>query len=181
MFIAHFTERPYQDPASGYFGATGKSIKDLTLSNEIYDPELGANLYNRYLDERLYAERDGLRRADAQRASQHALLHGRRDEHRGGYSRADDQARQDCPAGQHHPHLGRPTLACGAARHHRHDFARQAGLRLGARHRTRERGAQRAAAVQLGTLPGGARLHREGVDDLPVHSAGKASTTTTAM
>ncbi|MYC07414.1 MAG: LLM class flavin-dependent oxidoreductase [Chloroflexi bacterium] len=59
MFIAHFTERPYQDPASGYFGATGKSIKDLTLSNEIYDPEIGANLYNRYLDERLYAEEMG--------------------------------------------------------------------------------------------------------------------------
>ncbi len=59
MFIAHFTERPYQDPASGYFGATGKSIKDLTLSNEIYDPVLGANLYNRYLDERLYAEEMG--------------------------------------------------------------------------------------------------------------------------
>ena len=59
MFIAHFTERPYQDPASGYFGATGKSIKDLTLSNEIYDPELGAELYNRYLDERLYAEEMG--------------------------------------------------------------------------------------------------------------------------
>ena len=59
MFIAHFTERPYQDPASGYFGATGKSIKDLTLSNEIYDPVLGADLYNRYLDERLYAEEMG--------------------------------------------------------------------------------------------------------------------------
>ena len=59
MFIAHFTERPYQDPASGYFGATGKSIKDLTLSNEIYDAELGADLYNRYLDERLYAEEMG--------------------------------------------------------------------------------------------------------------------------
>ena len=59
MFIAHFTERPYQDPASGYFGATGKSIKDLTLSNEIYDPVLGAELYNRYLDERLYAEEMG--------------------------------------------------------------------------------------------------------------------------
>ena len=33
MFIGHFTERPYQDPKSGYFGATGLSIKDLTLSN----------------------------------------------------------------------------------------------------------------------------------------------------
>ena len=59
MFIGHFTERPYQDPESGYFGATGKSIKDLTLSNEIYDPMLGSDLYNRYLDEKIYAEEMG--------------------------------------------------------------------------------------------------------------------------
>ena len=37
MFIGYFTERPYQDPRSGYFGATGKPIMDLTVSNEIYD------------------------------------------------------------------------------------------------------------------------------------------------
>ena len=49
MLIGHFTERPYQDPDSGYFGATGLPIKDLTLSNEIYDPVVGSNLYNRYL------------------------------------------------------------------------------------------------------------------------------------
>ena len=59
MFIGHFTERPYQDPKSGYFGATGLSIKDLTLSNEVYDPQLGAHLYNRYIDENLYAEEMG--------------------------------------------------------------------------------------------------------------------------
>ena len=59
MFIGHFTERPYQDPKSGFFGATGASIKDLTLSNEIYDPRLGAHLYNRYIDENLYAEEMG--------------------------------------------------------------------------------------------------------------------------
>ena len=56
MLIGHFTERPYQDPDSGYFGATGLPIKDLTLSNEIYDPVVGSNLYNRYLDEKIYAE-----------------------------------------------------------------------------------------------------------------------------
>ena len=59
MFIGHFTERPYQDPDSGYFGATGLPIKDLTLSNEIYDPQLGAQLYNRYIDENVYAEEMG--------------------------------------------------------------------------------------------------------------------------
>ena len=59
MFIGHFTERPYQDPQSGYFGATGLPIKDLTLSNDIYDPQVGADLYNRYLDEKLCAEEMG--------------------------------------------------------------------------------------------------------------------------
>ena len=59
MFIGHFTERPYQDPKSGFFGATGLPIKDLSLSNSNFDPILGADLYNRYLDERVYAEEMG--------------------------------------------------------------------------------------------------------------------------
>ncbi len=56
MFIGYFTERPYQDAASGYFGATGKPIMDLNVSNEIYDTKLAHTLYNRYLDEKIYAE-----------------------------------------------------------------------------------------------------------------------------
>ena len=59
MFIGYFTERPYQDPSSGYFGAAGLPIKDLTLSNNVFDPLVGAELYNRYLDEKLYAEEMG--------------------------------------------------------------------------------------------------------------------------
>ena len=59
MFIGYFTERPYQDPKSGYFGATGAPIMDLKVSNEIYDSELAASLYNRYLDEKIYAEEMG--------------------------------------------------------------------------------------------------------------------------
>ena len=59
MFIGHFTERPYQDPNSGYFGATGRNIQDLSISNGEYDPQLGAALYNRYLDERVFAEEMG--------------------------------------------------------------------------------------------------------------------------
>ena len=55
MFIGYFTERPYQDPNSGYFGAAGRDITDLGLSNGAYDPKLGAELYNRYLDEKVYA------------------------------------------------------------------------------------------------------------------------------
>jgi alkanesulfonate monooxygenase SsuD/methylene tetrahydromethanopterin reductase-like flavin-dependent oxidoreductase (luciferase family) len=59
MFIGYFTERPYQDPNSGYFGAAGRDITDLGLSNGAYDPKLGAELYNRYLDEKVYAEEMG--------------------------------------------------------------------------------------------------------------------------
>ena len=59
MFVGYFTERPYQDQQSGYFGATGRDITDLTMSNASYDPKLGAHLYNRYLDEKIYAEEMG--------------------------------------------------------------------------------------------------------------------------
>ena len=59
MFVGYFTERPYQDQSSGYFGATGRSITDLTMSNSSYDPKLGADLYNRYLDEKIFAEEMG--------------------------------------------------------------------------------------------------------------------------
>lgn len=59
MLIGYFTERPYQDPKSGFFGSTGRPIQDLTVSNADYDPELGAHLYNRYLDEKVYAEEMG--------------------------------------------------------------------------------------------------------------------------
>ena len=42
MLIGRFTERPYQDPQSGYFGGTGRTIQDLSISNSDYDP--GARL-----------------------------------------------------------------------------------------------------------------------------------------
>ena len=51
MFIGYFTERPYQDRRSGYFGLAGRDITDLSMSNSSYHPGLGADLYNRYLDE----------------------------------------------------------------------------------------------------------------------------------
>ncbi|MGI8552434.1 MAG: LLM class flavin-dependent oxidoreductase [Dehalococcoidia bacterium] len=59
MFVGYFTERPYQDPESGYFGRTGRPLEDLRMSNASYDPKLGARLYNRYFDEKIYAEAQG--------------------------------------------------------------------------------------------------------------------------
>ena len=59
MLIGRFTERPYQDPSSGYFGGTGRTIQDLSISNSDYDPALGSQLYNRYLDEQVATEEVG--------------------------------------------------------------------------------------------------------------------------
>ena len=59
MFIGYFTERPYQDERTGFFGATGTPIMDLTVSNKSFDPIMAAGLYNRYLDEKIYAEEMG--------------------------------------------------------------------------------------------------------------------------
>ena len=68
MLIGYFTERPYQDPKSGYFGSTGKPIQDLSISNDIYDAQVGAELYNRYLDEKIYVEEVGF---DAMMLNEH--------------------------------------------------------------------------------------------------------------
>ena len=54
MKIGYFTERPYQDPR-----IMGVTLTDLDLSNDIYDAELSANLFDRYIDEKVYAEEVG--------------------------------------------------------------------------------------------------------------------------
>ncbi len=59
MLIGYFTERPYQDPSASWWGRMGRRLTDLDTSNEEFDPRLGADLYNRYLDEKLYAEEMG--------------------------------------------------------------------------------------------------------------------------
>ncbi len=56
MLIGHFTEQPWQDDTTGLMGTQST---DLGISNELYDPKVGAQLYNRYLDEKIYAEEMG--------------------------------------------------------------------------------------------------------------------------
>ncbi|MGD9960814.1 LLM class flavin-dependent oxidoreductase [Nocardioides sp.] len=53
MFIGYFTERPYQRRDRPWYGGM---VQDLQISNSEYDPVLGAQLYNRYLDEKAHAE-----------------------------------------------------------------------------------------------------------------------------
>ncbi len=59
MLIGYFTERPYQDAQTGFFGATGLDLTDLDASNTAYDSHVGSELYHRYLDEKIYAEEMG--------------------------------------------------------------------------------------------------------------------------
>ena len=127
MFIGYFTERPYQDPKSGYFGATGKPIMDLAVSNDIYDPELGAELYNRYLDEKMYAEEMGF---DGLMLNEH--LYGGRYERGGLHSGAHHPQGQDRPAGEHYPPLGRSAMAGGATGDDRPDLPRPSRVGVGA-------------------------------------------------
>ena len=56
MLIGHFTEQPWQDDKTGLMGTQST---DLGISNELYDPVVGRQLYNRYLDEKIYAEEMG--------------------------------------------------------------------------------------------------------------------------
>ena len=56
MLIGHFTEQPWQDDTTGLMGT--QSL-DLSISNGVYDPKVGAQLYNRYLDEKIYADQIG--------------------------------------------------------------------------------------------------------------------------
>lgn len=59
MLVGYFTERPYQDPDASWWGTTGRRLVDLDSTNGDYDPKLGSELYNRYLDEKIYAEEVG--------------------------------------------------------------------------------------------------------------------------
>lgn len=59
MFVGYFSERPYQDFSAVNTGPNGGPIWDLGLSNGVYDPALGRSLYNRYFDEKVFAEQMG--------------------------------------------------------------------------------------------------------------------------
>lgn len=56
MLVGHFTEQPWQDDNTGLMG--NQSL-DLGISNQLYDPMQGAKLYNRYIDEKIFAEEMG--------------------------------------------------------------------------------------------------------------------------
>lgn len=58
MFLGYFNERPYQDRDAEWYKHFG-GLTDLSLSNGVYKPQIGAELYNRYFDEKLVVEQMG--------------------------------------------------------------------------------------------------------------------------
>jgi alkanesulfonate monooxygenase SsuD/methylene tetrahydromethanopterin reductase-like flavin-dependent oxidoreductase (luciferase family) len=56
MQIGHFTEQPYQDDKIGLYGTNNTT---LDISNALYDREIGARLYDRFIEEKAYAEAVG--------------------------------------------------------------------------------------------------------------------------
>jgi alkanesulfonate monooxygenase SsuD/methylene tetrahydromethanopterin reductase-like flavin-dependent oxidoreductase (luciferase family) len=59
LFIGYFTESPYQDQDSDYFGPNARPLDDLNHTNRFFDPRKASDLYHRYLDEKLYVEEVG--------------------------------------------------------------------------------------------------------------------------
>jgi alkanesulfonate monooxygenase SsuD/methylene tetrahydromethanopterin reductase-like flavin-dependent oxidoreductase (luciferase family) len=58
-FIAYFSENPYFDPNAEWFREGAGSVYDLELSNKVYDPTLGSDLWAQALDEKVFAEAVG--------------------------------------------------------------------------------------------------------------------------
>ena len=165
MYIGYFTERPYQDPKSGYFGATGLPIKDLNLSNDIYDPVVGAELYNRYLDEKIYAEEVGF---DGLVLNEHHsspfCMGSAMNVEAAILARVTKRARITL-LGNVLPIWDDPLWLVEQLAMIDLISRGRPGFRLGAGNRPGEHSPQLAANRQLGAVPGGARVHSQGVDN----------------
>ena len=176
MKIGYFTERPYQDPDL----MEGRiDMVDLMMSNGRYDPMLGADLYNRYLDEKIYAEEMGF---DMLMLNEHHSTPFCM----GGVMNVEASilARETSKAkivllGNVIPIWDDPVVAGRDAGDDRPDLAGAAGVWLGARHRPRVGGPQRPSRRSTGS---GSRrpttsCSRRGRP--PGRSAGRASITST--
>ena len=177
MKIGYFTERPYQDPALMEGRIT---LTDLMTSNGGYDPMLGADLYNRYLDEKVYAEEMGF---DMLMLNEHHstpfCMGGVMNVEASILARITSKAKivllgNVIPIWEDPLWLAE-TLATI-------DMISRGRLVSGWVRGTgpREHVAQLTIAVQLGAIPGGPRLRASRRGRRLVRSAGRASTITTA-
>ena len=140
MLIGHFTEQPWQDESSGLMGTQST---DLSISNANYNPAIGSRLYNRYLDEKMYAEEMGF---EGLMLNEHHstpfCMQGVTNVGASILARITNKAKIII-LGNVLPIWDDPAVAGRAVGHDRHDFRRPPGLWLRAWRRTGERGPQR--------------------------------------
>ena len=162
MKIGYFTERPYQDPD---LMAGRIDMADLMMSNGRYDPMLGADLYNRYLDEKIYAEEMGF---DMLMLNEHHstpfCMGGVMNVEASILARETSKAKivllgNVIPIWDDPLWLAETLATIDLISRGRlvSGWVRGTGRESG--------GAQRPSAVQLGAVPGGPRLRAQGVDD----------------
>ena len=160
MLIGHFTEQPWQDPNSGLMGT---QQTDMGISNGLYDPEVGAQLYNRYIDEKVYAEEMGF---DAVMLNEHHstpfCMQGVTNVGASILARVTKKVKIII-LGNILPIWDDPLWLGRAARYDRHDLPRASRLGL----RSRRPGKylpQRSSPLQLGAVRGGPRLPDQDLD-----------------
>ena len=155
----HFTEMPYPHLPP----LDTLSTMRVTLPSRHFDPKIGADLYNRYLDEYMIADDLGLNH-HAQRASPDRDLHRRRRAAVRGHPGAPDQK------GPHlHPRQsGRQPRRSGAHRRRDGDdrlhLARPARRRLRARRALRDLRGQHQSDADGRAAVGGHRPRGQGLD-----------------
>ncbi len=155
----HFSENayPYLPPADEY-----ESIR-VSLPNRNYDPEKGAALYDRFLDEWLIAEDEGMEimlnehhqtATCVDPAAPLVLAALARLTQQGAAADPRQSDRQSPPAGARRRRNGDG----------RHAVARPAGGRVRARRAVRGAAGQQQSGAHERAPVGGARPHRQGVD-----------------
>ena len=142
MFIMRFTERPYVAYTEEEVRDSFRSSVRLTFSNSHFNPELGADLYNEYLDEYQFSEEAGF---DGLMLNEHhntpTCMGAAMNLEAAILARITKKA-EDRPARKPAADL-RQSIASGRGTgRDRHDLARTAGLGIRARHRYRELGHQ---------------------------------------
>ena len=136
----------------------------LEMPNTYFDREVAAHQLPPLLRRARPGRRGRLRRADDQRAPQHAVMLGRLDHDVGGDPGPPDEAGEDRADGQHPADPGQPDHGRRADRDGRPDLRRADHQRLRARHRRRDLVGEREPGPQPRALRGVPRPDHQVLD-----------------
>ena len=137
----------------------------VTCPNQLFDPVHGGALYNRYLDELLYAEELGFDGVCVNEHHQNAYGHMPSPNLMASIARPPDHPDEGRGRRQRAAALRPPDAGGRGVRHDRLHQRRSPHRRDGRRRRPRVLLVLGQPGVRPGALPGGPRPHPEGVDD----------------